>query len=225
MIDMTFNMGAWFDKKEWAPTAKLLGEGKWSEAANHLRNSAWARQVKGRSAEVLALLTQTGDTVGPPVHAAGSAVGGGAGGQVSAARQGGPPGGRAERDAARTADRRDARQATKDFFTPAPEKKKEATPVLDMTFKPVITGKGAHPMARPGTPQVDPVDTAAALIPQGMPRIPVPGRGPLSMRQAVRPSIQPSRQEPNFLGTGQIPSPNADLGVLSYLLYFDAAAA
>ena len=58
MIDLAFNMGAWW--KKFPNTAKALAAGDWAGAAAGLRDSKWAHQVKGRAAEITGMIEQGG---------------------------------------------------------------------------------------------------------------------------------------------------------------------
>lgn len=54
MIDLAFNMGAWW--KKWPNTAKALAEGNFDVAASGLKDSKWYTQVGDRAKEIVALV-------------------------------------------------------------------------------------------------------------------------------------------------------------------------
>lgn len=54
MIDLAFNMGAWWHK--WPNTSKALAEGNFDAAADGLKASKWYTQVGNRAKEVIALI-------------------------------------------------------------------------------------------------------------------------------------------------------------------------
>ena len=62
MIDLTYNMGAWFQKKNqsgqlvWKNTVGALQSGNFDAAADGLKNSAWYTQVKGRGTKIVDMI-------------------------------------------------------------------------------------------------------------------------------------------------------------------------
>jgi lysozyme len=60
LLDMLFNMGMTrFNPKKWPKMFLAITEQNWEEAANQMRSSVWARQVKSRS-ERLAKMMEFG---------------------------------------------------------------------------------------------------------------------------------------------------------------------
>lgn len=57
LIDFLFNVG-YKTAKTFTNTNRAINAGKWKEAANGLRNSKYAKQVKGRAEEVAQLLEE-----------------------------------------------------------------------------------------------------------------------------------------------------------------------
>jgi hypothetical protein len=62
MIDLAFNMGAWWNK--FKNTAKSLASGDFSAAANGLTNSAWYTQVGKRAQTIVAMIQNGSDKSG-----------------------------------------------------------------------------------------------------------------------------------------------------------------
>lgn len=61
LIDLTFNMGAsWY--KKWPSFIKALVGGNMQQAAEELQNSKWYQQVKGRAADIVALIKSGGSS-------------------------------------------------------------------------------------------------------------------------------------------------------------------
>jgi len=68
MIDLAFNMGAWFDTAGWKGkrTYQAFERGDFDTAAQYLREAKWYRQVgPGRGNRVTGLLAQGNDSVAP----------------------------------------------------------------------------------------------------------------------------------------------------------------
>jgi len=58
MIDLSYNMGEWFNTKEWrnSNAVKALKAGNFESAADHLKDSLWYQQVKGRAVKIVNMM-------------------------------------------------------------------------------------------------------------------------------------------------------------------------
>jgi GH24 family phage-related lysozyme (muramidase) len=58
MIDLSYNMGEWFNTKEWrnSNAVKSLKAGNFESAADHLKDSLWYQQVKGRAVKIVNMM-------------------------------------------------------------------------------------------------------------------------------------------------------------------------
>jgi len=72
MIDLAFNMGAWY--KEFKKTAAALKEGDFVTASKELENSDWYNQVGSRGPTIVSLIASAGDNSGGSDLSAASAV-------------------------------------------------------------------------------------------------------------------------------------------------------
>lgn len=76
MIDLAFNMGAWFSTPTWrnGATVAALARGAFADAAARLKSSAWASQVGNRAVTVTKELASGGNRIAPPQADLGATV-------------------------------------------------------------------------------------------------------------------------------------------------------
>lgn len=76
MIDLAFNMGAWFSTPTWraGETVAALARGAFADAAERLKSSAWASQVGDRAVTVINELASGGNRVSSAQTVTGTTV-------------------------------------------------------------------------------------------------------------------------------------------------------